>query len=29
VTRQTVTITVPEAYRRRVSIGWGNADDAY
>jgi hypothetical protein len=28
-TSQTVTITVPEAFRRRVAIGWGNADGAY
>lgn len=28
-TPQTVTITVPQAYRSRVVIGWGNNDGAY
>ena len=28
-TRQTVTLSVPRAFRSRVVIGWGNAHDVY
>jgi len=28
-TRQTVTVTVPRAFRSRVVIAWGNADNVY